>query len=111
MTITNDLCGKVAAGLQFVIGHKGGYFFFADAGRRTNFRRNAALFHVLHHGFRNRVGIIPDVVLKMGAVLSNVVGPNLAPVLEVYHVGGSCHCAGGDREEKNEAARTHNSRF
>src|SRR5205085_11721299 len=109
MTLTNNLRGKVAPGLQFVVGHKRRDFFFARTRRRTDFRRNPAFFHALYQRFGEGVRIITDIVSKMSPYIAHVIGPDFPAVLQMDNVGGRYRCESGNREEENDTARTHNS--
>ena len=111
MTLTKNLRGKVAPGLQFVVGHKRRDFFFAHTRRRTDFGRNTAFFDALYQRFGDGVGILTDIVLQMSAFLTYVIGPDFSAVLQMDNVGGRYRCASRNREEENDTARTHNSRF
>ena len=72
--------------------------------------RRAAGIDAIHQRFRNRVSVIAEVVLDVGAGVANVVGPDGAAVLEMNDFRGRAQHSRGQQESGNEGVddrRTH----
>ena len=66
--------------------------------RRSVPRRSSAGIDAIHERFRNRVGVVAEVVLDVGAGVPNVVSPDGAAVLEVNDFRGRAHHGRGKQE-------------
>jgi hypothetical protein len=89
LAVMNDFGRKILVPGEAILGNERGQILRRSlaAGRRCECGSDSACFNAVHRGFQNLVRVFADFVLDVCAVFANVVGPNLAAVLEVDDIG------------------------